>query len=616
MDGITHFVVLRNLNLIPMKNFNLSLRKTYLVAIMGTMVLSSCSTDDTPSEDVSAIRQAEAANLNANAQVAAAEAALINAQVEVQVAQAEQIKLENALIAIQNASAEAESQLTIAELQAQMVAAETARVNAQLALNQAMNTLDESMAEMHADEVRNLMSKLSMEQSNLDQMMNDRNALVKDLNLANFNLEFGVDYSNESALISMQNGLESQKELLANLESNLVMLNEDASGKQNVTEKLNNLQSENISLENTLDSLLLVQNELITERNTLLSQVFQISNLKSDYEMYQNTIIGAENNKEALETTISSMKEQLTLVENQLDLSNTQLVEAQGRLDAANLEHQTRVQATAVARQAIPDLENTIENAELAYNMAVTQRNEYSGTDAAVISDLDQAVTDAGTALTDAQTALSDAQIVVSEAQNLENNYYSGVVAPEISTIAILNSDIDNLQFSRNNLQSDIQVQQEQLVFSANNLAEAEAFISENKEAYDQVVTVYETLYAEMQQIGGALNTITDLQNTLNILNSNNLSLINYYNNIKVNNTAFSGQVRNQEEQIANIGLGIKDLEAQIKNVENNIIIKVEDLQLEIDALTDQLAAMDVQIEAQTGVIAHYKDLLSQALAE
>src|SRR5690606_28223140 len=185
-----------------MKNFNLSLRKPYLFAIMGALILSSCSTDDTPSEDVSAIRQAEAANLNANAQVAAAQAALINAQVQVEVAQAEQINLQNALIAIQNATEQAESDLTIAELQAQMVAAETARVNAQLALNQAMNTLDESMAEMQADEVRNLMSKLSQEQGNLNQLMSDRKALVSDLNLANFSLEFGVDYSNESSLIT------------------------------------------------------------------------------------------------------------------------------------------------------------------------------------------------------------------------------------------------------------------------------------------------------------------------------------------------------------------------------------------------------------------------------
>src|SRR5690606_21736726 len=192
-----------------MKNFNLSLRKTYLFALMGTLVLASCSTDDTPSEDVSAIRQAEAANLNANAQVAAAQAALINAQVEVEVAQAEQIKLENALIAIHNATAQAESDLTIAELQSQMIAAETARINAQLALNQAMNTLDQSMAEMQADEIRDLMAKLSLEQNNLDQLMSDRNILVKDLNLMKFNLEFGVDYSNESTLIALNSNLDT-----------------------------------------------------------------------------------------------------------------------------------------------------------------------------------------------------------------------------------------------------------------------------------------------------------------------------------------------------------------------------------------------------------------------
>src|SRR5690606_135404 len=123
---------------------------------------------------------------------------------------------------IHNATAQAESDVTIAELQSQMIAAETARINAQLALNQAMNTLDQSMVEMQADEIRDLMAKLSLEQNNLDQLMSDRNILVKDLNLMKFNLEFGVDYSNESTLIALNSNLDTQNQLLAEYESDLV----------------------------------------------------------------------------------------------------------------------------------------------------------------------------------------------------------------------------------------------------------------------------------------------------------------------------------------------------------------------------------------------------------
>src|SRR5690606_13250323 len=215
----------------------------------------------------------------------------------------------------QNATEQAESDLTIAELQAQMVAAETARVNAQLALNQAMNTLDESMAEMQADEVRNLMSKLSQEQGNLNQLMSDRKALVSDLNLANFSLEFGVDYSNESSLITLQSTLESQQESLAGLESNLALLKESANGSTDVSEKLNNLLSENISINSKLDSVEVVQNEITSERTKIFNEVSAIATLKSDYESYLNNVISFENNQESTQTTLNSMVEQLTLFE-------------------------------------------------------------------------------------------------------------------------------------------------------------------------------------------------------------------------------------------------------------------------------------------------------------
>lgn len=599
-----------------MKNFNLSLRKPYLFAIMGALILSSCSTDDTPSEDVSAIRQAEAANLNANAQVAAAQAALINAQVQVEVAQAEQINLQNALIAIQNATEQAESDLTIAELQAQMVAAETARVNAQLALNQAMNTLDESMAEMQADEVRNLMSKLSQEQGNLNQLMSDRKALVSDLNLANFSLEFGVDYSNESSLISLQSALESQQESLASLETNLALLKESANGSTDVSEKLNNLLSENISINSKLDSVEVVQNEITSERTKIFNEVSAIATLKSDYESYLNNVISFENNQESTQTTLNSRVEQLTLFEDQLSQRSTELIEAQGRLETANQEFDTRVAATVAAKAVIPGLESTIENAELAVNMAQINRNEYTGTDATVISDLDLAVTEAGTALTDAQTALSDALIVINDVQNLENNYYAAVVAPEENTIYFLNNEIDNIQLSINNLKSDIKDLEQLLVYNAAIMEDAQIFIAENKEAYEQGMANYQALYDKLLQANIESSKISNLQSSLSSLYFNNQSLINYYSNINSNNTGYSNQVKSQEEHIANATLGIKDLESQIKEVENNMIVKVEDLQQEIEAITDELAAIDVQIEAQTGVVTHYKDLLSQALAE
>src|SRR5690606_38451670 len=294
-----------------MKNFNLSLRKTYLFALMGTLILTSCSTDDTPSEDVSAIRQAEAANLNANAQVAAAQAALINAQVEVQVAQAEQIKLQNALIAIQNATAQAESDLTIAEIQAQMLAAETARIDAQLALNIAMNTLDVTMAEMQADEVRGIMSKLSLEQGKLSDLMSDRNALVKNLNVANFNLEFGVDYSNEISLITLQNSLEFDNQFIADLESQLALLKEEGDGAQDVAVRLSTLNSELIINQNQIDSLTTLDAEYISELSPLSAQRAELYDLKYGYE---NALIAVTN----YEADLESNQENLALWNGQV----------------------------------------------------------------------------------------------------------------------------------------------------------------------------------------------------------------------------------------------------------------------------------------------------------
>ncbi len=616
MSECTHFVVLRNLNSIPMKNFNLSLRKTYLFALMGTLILTSCSTDDTPSEDVSAIRQAEAANLNANAQVAAAQAALLNAQVEVQVAQAEQIKLQNALIAIQNATAQAESDLTIAEIQAQMLAAEAARVDAQLALNIAMNTLDASMAEMQADEVREIMSKLSLEQGKLSDLMSDRNTLVKDLNIANFNLEFGVDYSNEMSLITLQSTLESDNQFLGELESQLTLLEEDIDGAQDVAERLSTLNSERIINQNKIDSLTTVDREYNSELSPLYSQRGDLFDLKFAYE---NAVIIATNyeaNLESNQANLALWNEQLVFIENQLSLSSAALVEAEGRLDAANVEYSTRVEATAVAEAVIPGLENAVEDAELAYNMAVAARNEYTGTDSTVISELDLAITDADTALTDAQTALSDANALLNDAQILENDYFNSVVAPEESTVVNLNIQIDNLQNDIMNITRSIKDNEIWMIEQADNVSEAQIYISENKEAYDQISADYEILLAEIQELEMKISEVNDLRNNLWMLNNNIQSLIVYYDNITDNNTWYTNQVNSLEDQIAYVELGIKTTETDIKRVENNMIIVAEDLQQEVDRLTDEIAVIDVQIEGQTGIVTHYEDLLSQALAE
>src|SRR5690606_30816747 len=264
------------------------------------------------------------------------------------------------------------------------------------------------------------------------------------------------------------------------------------------------------------------------------------------------------------QTTLNSRVEQLTLFEDQLSQRSTELIEAQGRLETANQEFDTRVAATVAAKAVIPGLESTIENAELAVNMAQINRNEYTGTDATVISDLDLAVTEAGTTLTDAQTALSDALIVINDVQNLENNYYAAVVAPEENTIYFLNNEIDNIQLSINNLKSDIKDLEQLLVYNAAIMEDAQIFIAENKEAYEQGMANYQALYDQLLQANIESSKISNLQSSLSSLYFNNQSLINYYSNINSNNTGYSNQVKSQEEHIANATLGIKDLESQI----------------------------------------------------
>lgn len=599
-----------------MKNFNLSLRKTYLFALMGTLILSSCSTDDTPSEDVSAIRQAEAANLNANAQVAAAQAALLNAQAEVEIAQAEQIKLENAFLAIENATAQAESELSIAEIQAQMIAAETARVNAQLALDQAMNTMQESVAEMQAEEVRTLLSKLTTEQNNLDQLMDERNAAVKKLSLAKFNLEFGVDYSNESDLISMQTSLETSQLALADLEANLILLKENGQGKQDVSEKLSMLQSDNSSLTQKIDSLQILMQESVKGYSDLFGQLSDLSDLKFNYENALNSIEGYQANIESLNTTLEVYNSDLIQQQSDLELKNTQLAQAQARLDAASAEYNARVEATTAAQAVIPGLQNAVKDAELNVNMAVAERNEYTGTDATVISDLDLAVTDAGTVLTDAQTALSDAFTALGDAQNLENNYYNSVVQPEEMTISTLESQIDNHLNVIDNLQTFIRDGELDMVRLSSDLENGQNFVAEHKETYDQIVSEYEALYSKVQPLMSAMNSINDQVNTLSNLKSSNQSLITFYNSVDSSNDYHNSMVKHQEELIAKSKLDIEDLQSHIKSIENNIVINVEDLQQEIDSLTNEIASIDVRIEGQAGIVSHYEDLLSQALAE
>src|SRR5690606_25213038 len=141
-------------------------------------------------------------------------------------------------------------------------------------------------------------------------------------------------------------------------------------------------------------------------------------------------------------------------------------------------------------------------------------------------------------------------------------------------------------------------------------------YISENNEAYDQITVDYENLLSEIQQLELKISEVNDLRNNLWMLNVNIQSLIVYYENVTDDNTWHTSQVNSLEDQIAYTKLGIKSTETEIKRVENNMIIVVEDLQAEVDRLTDEIAAVDVQIEGQTGIVTHYEDLLSQALAQ
>ncbi|MCM5662331.1 coiled-coil domain-containing protein [Galbibacter mesophilus] len=599
-----------------MKNFNLSLRKSYLVTLLGATMIASCSTDDTPSEEVTAIRQAESANLMANAEVAAAQAALINAQVQVEIAQAAQIALENALLEIENATAQAEADLTFAQLQEDMLRAEQAKVEAQLALDQAINAMQEAMAEMQVEDVKQLMGKLAVEQEKMNGLTNERHELAQNIKLKKYSLEFGVDHSNEQELIGLNAELADRNEYISDLESDLAFLKETAEGNQDVETVLNTLKSEEIALQHKIDSLSNIDSQLSIEASSVWNKINDAFNLKQTFENYSNQVANSQAIKENLETEIEDLKLMLTDGEEELALSKNKLSEAKARLTTANADYEARMEATATAKAKLPALETAVESAQLAYNTAVAKRDEYNGTDPAVISQLNEAVTEAETAYNEAETALNEAEVVYNDKLTLQQDFYNRVVLHEENTIENLENNITFLTNSLETAKIDIKDKELALAEYSSNMVLAQTFIAENEEAYNLVVEEYSKLLAEMQKLQAERAVVGNMMNSLYNQKANKMSLISHYTNIDNNNAYNDIMVKNKEEQIANELLNLKELEAYIGEIENNMIVNAEDLQQEIDMLTTKLASLDSQIEGQTAVVNHYKDLLSAALTE
>src|SRR5690606_4266250 len=151
----------------------------------------------------------------------------------------------------------------------------------------------------------------------------------------------------------------------------------------------------------------------------------------------------------------------------------------------------------------------------------------------------------------------------------------------EESTTVNLSVEIENFQNYLMNTTSAIKDIELWMVEQADYVSEAQLYISENNEAYDQITVDYENLLSEIQQLELKISEVNDLRNNLWMLNVNIQSLIVYYENVTDDNTWHTSQVNSLEDQIAYTKLGIKPTETEIKRVENNMIIVVEDLQAE-----------------------------------
>lgn len=566
------------------------INRIFALALLGGATLFTSCVSEEVSPEVEKLRQAQVSYLQA-------QAAMEQAQAEAAAVQTALLQLE---LEYQQAMQASEIEGAIADIEAQVMQAQQKAAAAQLALQQAIDNLSghiNDVAVEYLDAYKTATGEADAKLTDILQQEGDIARFKAYLDENGNPLDFDLmaeaiqrDLAQDSATYKAQ---EASLAILKNVDA------DPASAEAELAEVTKQLEQ----LDQDVSEKLLERNKAQDTYIQAWEAYSAAEETIANRETYEQNLEGAKENIEALEAEIADLNEQIASVEGRLEPFEEEMAEQEAAYEPALAEAETLLEDWIQAEAALAAAavnngpgDEEYDNAKDAYDAARADFEAYAGDYFAAYGygnprsiNLEE---DAGIAGSDfgdvkiAYDAIADSFRPYGTAYQLQNQ-----LASLEGQLEDRNSDLENQQNWKENIEDQINRTSEEYNTAVENLDQLEA----------DAKAVYEVYYAVNQEH-------TELVERYSSLYSLEMNLRSYLNGTIA---SLTNRIENLEGQMLNTKEAISD---NLAALEDNAISQSE-WEAKIAQEEAKLERLNEEYEALLALAADYLEQFNQAVA-